>query len=71
MRVVLIAMLITALPAPAFAQKTGLGQSKQTIAAPEIVEDQKKRKAAQDKAYKDALDQIPDRKPADPWGKVR
>jgi multisubunit Na+/H+ antiporter MnhG subunit len=71
MRIVLIALITAALTTPAFAQRMGMGQHKQPLVPKEIAEDQKKRKAAQDKAYKNALDQIPDQKPADPWGKMR
>jgi hypothetical protein len=34
-------------------------------------EDKKKKEAAADKAYKDALRRIPDQKVADPWAKLR
>ena len=71
MRIVLIALMTAALTMPAFAQRMGLGQHKQPMVPKEIAEDQKKRKEAQEKAYKGALQQIPDQKPADPWGKMR
>ncbi|MEW6452004.1 MAG: hypothetical protein AB1490_15220 [Pseudomonadota bacterium] len=71
MRIVLIALMTAALTVPAFAQRMGLGQHKQPIVPPEIAAEQKKKKEAQEKAYKGALDQIPDQKPADPWGKMR
>lgn len=71
MRVVLVALMMAALTMPAFAQRMGLGQHKQPMVPKEIAEEQKKKKEAQEKAYKGALDQIPDQKPADPWGKMR
>lgn len=71
MRIVLAALVMTALTLPAFAERMGVGQYKQPIVPKEIAEAQKKKKEAQDKAYKGALDQIPDQKPADPWGKMR
>ena len=69
MRIVLVALISAALIMPAFAQR--MGHAKQPIVPKEIAEAQKKKKEAQDKAYKNALDQIPDQKPADPWGKMR
>ena len=71
MRILLAALVIAALTAPALAQRMGMGHSKQPLVPKEIAEAQKKKKEAQDKAYKNALDQIPDQKPADPWGKMR
>jgi len=71
MRIVLVALISAALTMPAFAQRTGMGHTKQPIVPKEIAEAQKKKKEAQDKAYKNALDQIPDQKPVDPWGKMR
>jgi len=71
MRIVLVALMTAALTVPAFAQRMGMGHSKQPIVPAEIAAEQKKKKEAQDKAYKNALDQIPDQKPADPWGKMR
>ena len=40
-------------------------------AAQQQTEALKKKNAAQDRAYKSALDKIPDQKPVDPWAKVR
>lgn len=76
MRIILVALLSAALSlptlaVPAFAQKMGMGHSKQPIVPAEIAAEQKKKKEAQEKAYKNALDQIPNQKPADPWGKMR
>lgn len=71
MRIILVALMTAALTVPAFAQRMGMGHGKQPIVPKEIAEAQKKKKEAQDKAYKNALDQIPDQKPADPWGKMR
>ena len=69
MRLLLVAVLVALLVNPANAQRmrgkhrTGAGQQ-QTA-------EQKKKAEEAEKAYKSALDKIPDKKPADPWAKVR
>jgi hypothetical protein len=71
MRIVLMALMIVLLAAPAQAQMR-MGKAKQTLGGtPEQVASEKKKAAERDKAYKSALDKIPDQKPADPWGKLR
>ena len=69
MRTVVIALAATAvLIAPAYAQmRGGGGKGKQQSAAQQQQSAEKKQKAAEaEKAYKAALDRIPDKK-YDPW----
>ena len=69
MRALRLAVAITFLTSPAFAQipKLNLLQDK-----PGKSQEEKDAEAAQDKAYRDSLKKIPDQKaPADPWGSVR
>jgi phage head maturation protease len=59
----------TVLTAPAYAQARGKGSKR-----PENTqqsEDKKKKDAAAEKAYKDALHRIPEQKVSDPWAKMR
>ena len=74
MRTVVIALAATAvLIAPAYAQMGGRGggKGKQQSAAQQQQNAEKKQKAAEaEKAYKAALDRIPDKK-YDPWANKR
>jgi hypothetical protein len=71
MRAFLVALIITLLVLPAYAQRGGKGGGKQNPAASAVSDEQKKRNAQQEKDYKSALDRIPDKKPADPWANMR
>ena len=68
MRIVLVALMIALLAMPASARGRG---GKTDPAAAQQSAEQKKKAAEQEKAYKNALDQIPVQKPADPWAKMR
>ncbi len=72
MRTVVIALAtIAILTAPAYSQ-TGGKRSKQSGSEQQSAEQKKKKAADLDKAYKDALDKIPDKNEKhDPWGKIR
>ena len=77
MRTVVIALASTmalasiAMPsAPAYAQMRGKGGGKHPEAEQQTAE-QKRKAAEAEKAYKAALDKIPDKKKSDPWGSVR
>ncbi len=77
MRTVVIALAgIIALPsiaistAPAYAQMRGKGGAKNPGSEQQTAE-QKRKAAEAEKAYKAALDKIPDKKKSDPWGSVR
>jgi hypothetical protein len=63
--IVAIMLLIAALPAEARGRRHSNTQPQQSAA-----EKAEKTKAAE-RDYKAALDHIPDKKPADPWGGVR
>lgn len=69
MRTFLLAVMLTIIAVPAFAQMPGTGiplnQSK-----PVSPEEQERRRATED-AYKRTLKEIPDAKPLDPWGNMR
>ena len=66
MRTVVVALMIVLLASPALARgKRSSGEQPQQPA------DQQKKSRAEEKAYKDALSKIPDKKPVDPWGKIR
>jgi hypothetical protein len=54
---------------PAYAQSRGKG-SKRPDSSQQTV-DKKKKDAAVEKAYRDALRSIPDQKPPDPWANMR
>ena len=67
MRTFVIALTaIAVLTAPAYAR----GKGKSSVAGQQT-EEQKKKAAEAEKAYKDALGKIPDQKPSDPWGGMR
>ena len=59
---------IAVLGAPAYAQSRG--KTKQSDNSQQT-DDQKQKKAAAEKAYKDALRTIPEQKNSDPWAKMR
>lgn len=69
MRTFLLAVMLTTIAVPAFAQMPGTGiplnQNK-----PVSPEEQEKRRATED-AYQRTIKQIPDAKPQDPWGNMR
>ena len=60
---------IAILTAPAYAQMRGKG-GKHSGSEQQTAE-QKRKAAEAEKAYKAALDKIPDKKKSDPWGNVR
>jgi hypothetical protein len=68
-RVIVGLAAIVLLISPAYAQSRGKGGSKSPDSSK--TEDKKKKEAAADKAYKDALRSIPDQKVSDPWAKIR
>jgi hypothetical protein len=61
---------IAILTAPAYAQGRGKG-GRRAGGSDQQTEEQKKKNAEADKAYKAALDRIPNRATADPWGGMR
>jgi hypothetical protein len=70
MRKLVIAMAAVALvTAPAYAQSRGKGGKHS--GAEQQSPDQKKKAAEAEAAYKNALKQIPDQKPGDPWSNMR
>jgi hypothetical protein len=72
MRAFLIALIITLLTLPAYAQRMGGGGKGKRDSGSQATSDEQKKKAAQqEKDYKAALDRIPDKKPADPWANMR
>jgi hypothetical protein len=60
---------IAVLTAPAYAQGRGKGSKRPENS--QQSEEKKKRDAAADKAYKNALHSIPEQKPSDPWAQMR
>jgi hypothetical protein len=67
MRTFVIALTtIAVLTAPAYARGKGSRQ-----ASGQQTEEQKKKAAEAEQAYKAALGKIPDQKKADPWGSMR
>ena len=68
MRIVLIAFLLLSFAMPAFAR--GGGKRSDSASQGNSAEQQKKSRD-EEKAYKAALKNIPNAKPADPWGKMR
>ncbi len=68
-RLIVALATLAALSLPAHAQSRGKG-SKRPEAAQQS-EDKKKKNAAAEKAYKDALHSIPEQKVSDPWAKLR
>ena len=67
MRTFLVALLIALLTVPASAQKM---RGKQRNAGTQQSEEQKRKNAAAEKAYKSSLDKIPEQK-YDPWKTTR
>jgi hypothetical protein len=71
MRTVVVALAsIAILTAPAYAQMRGKG-GKHSGSQQQTTSEQKQKAAEAEKAYKAALDRIPDHKKADPWRNVR
>jgi hypothetical protein len=69
MRIFRLAVAITLLASPAFAQVPPLNLLQDK---PSKSQEEKDADAAREKAYQDSLKKIPDAKPpADPWGNVR
>ena len=68
-KLVVMLAAIAVLGVPAHAQSRGKG-SKHSDSS-EQTDDQKQKKAAAEKAYKDALRTIPEQKNSDPWAKMR
>jgi hypothetical protein len=60
---------IAVVTAPVHAQARGKGSKRPDNSQQN--EEKKKKDAAVEKAYKDALHSIPEQKPSDPWAKVR
>jgi hypothetical protein len=67
MRIVLIALLLLSFAMPAFAR----GGGKRSSGSSQQSAETQKQSKAEEKAYKAALKNIPNQKPADPWGKMR
>jgi hypothetical protein len=64
----LIALLTLAFAFPADAKLIKRRTKEDQISLKEI---EAKKQAAKDKAYKGALDTVPNKKPVDPWGSIR
>jgi hypothetical protein len=60
---------ILVLTSPVYAQSRGKGSKPQDNT--QQTEDKKKKDAAAEKAYKDALKSIPEQKISDPWARMR
>jgi hypothetical protein len=60
---------VAILTAPAFAQ--GRGKGGRRAGGEQQTEEQKKKNAEAEKAYRAALDRIPNKTSADPWGGMR
>jgi|RhiMetdeSRZDD1v2_1073273.scaffolds.fasta_scaffold863437_1 hypothetical protein len=71
MRTFLVALAVLLMVVPAYAQggKSG-GKRRNATSDPQAEGLKKKRTDASEKAYKSALDKIPN-KPFDPWGNMR
>ena len=70
MRAVVIALAtIVVLTAPAYSEGRGKGGGRHA-ASEQQTEERKKKAAEAEKAYRSALDKIPDKK-YDPWGNMR
>ena len=70
MRTVVVALTsIAILTSPAYAQMRGRGAKHP--GAQQQTAGQKQKAAEAEKAYKAALDKIPDKKKSDPWGNMR
>ena len=67
-KLVVMLAAIAVLGVPAHAQSRG--KAKQSDNSQQT-DDQKQKKAAAEKAYKDALRTIPEQKNSDPWAKMR
>ena len=66
-----VALASVAMPtAPAYAQMRGKGGGKHPEVEQQTAE-QKRKATEAEKAYKAALDKIPDKKQSDPWGSMR
>ena len=73
MRAFLVALIITLLVLPAYAQRMGGGggKGKRNAGSEATSNEQKKKAVQQEKDYKAALDRIPNKKPVDPWANMR
>jgi phage head maturation protease len=70
MRKLVVALAaIAVLTAPAHAQSRGKGSKRSENS--QQTDDKKQKKAAAEKAYKDALHSVPEQKNSDPWAKMR
>jgi Ni/Co efflux regulator RcnB len=65
--VLLAAIAVVATPVHAHAR----GKGSKSPENSQQTEDKKKKDTAADKAYKDALQSIPEKKVSDPWAKMR
>lgn len=63
-----LAIALALLTTPALARGRG---KKESPADAQATADKRAKDAQVEKDYKAAMDRIPDRKPADPWGNVR
>ena len=70
MRIILAAIMIALLAWPAQAQHMR-GNKKPSAAQQKQRDDKKKQSKEAEQAYKNALDQMPNQKLADPWGNMR
>ena len=70
MRTFLVALAIVLLTVPAYAQGKSGGKRRHVTSDPQSEGLRKKRAAESEKAYKSALDKIPN-KPYDPWQNMR
>jgi hypothetical protein len=71
MRTFLVALAIVLLTVPAYAQGKGGGKRRNATADPQAEGLRKKRSVESEKAYKSALDKIPNKPPRDPWANMR
>jgi hypothetical protein len=69
-RTVLVALVIVLLTVTSYAQGKG-GKRRNATADPQAEGLRKKRSAENEKAYKSALDKIPNKPPPDPWANMR
>ena len=60
---------IAVLTAPAYAHARGKGSKRPENS--QQSDEKKKRDAAAEKVYKDALHSVPEQKPSDPWAQMR
>ena len=68
-KLVVMLAAIAVLGVPAHAQSRGKGSKHSDNS--QQTDDQKQKKVAAEKAYKDALRTIPEQKNSDPWAKIR